>query len=102
MRAEVASGSPKGVELSNIMKTGGLVSNQAVLELLAAAMVKIENAKGFLIDGYIKKKSIHFEINFKIFMFIIDIPEKKHKDANLRNTFVQLILFFTLNVRMKH
>jgi adenylate kinase len=51
LRAEVASGSPKGQELLNIMKTGGLVSNEAVLELLAAAMNKIENAKGFLIDG---------------------------------------------------
>lgn len=35
--------------------TGGLVSNQVVLELLAAAMNKIENPTGFLIDGYVKK-----------------------------------------------
>ncbi|KAG5675850.1 hypothetical protein PVAND_005720 [Polypedilum vanderplanki] len=57
LRAEVASGSVKGQELLSIMKTGGLVSNEAVLELLAAAMSKIENAKGFLIDGYPREEA---------------------------------------------
>lgn len=51
LRAEVASGSPKGKELLEIMTKGGLVSNDIVLELLAAAMQKIEGATGFLIDG---------------------------------------------------
>jgi adenylate kinase len=51
LRLEVASGSPKGKELQDIMSKGGLVSNDIVLELLAAAMGKIENATGFLIDG---------------------------------------------------
>lgn len=52
LRAEVASGSPKGQELQAIMKAGGLVSNQVVLELLKAAIEKIEKPVGFLIDGY--------------------------------------------------
>lgn len=52
LRAEVASGSPKGKELLEIMTKGGLVSNDIVLELLAAAMQKIEGATGFLIDGW--------------------------------------------------
>lgn len=52
LRAEVASGSPKGNELQEIMKSGGLVSNQVVLELLAAAIQKIDKPTGFLIDGY--------------------------------------------------
>ena len=51
LRAEVASGSAKGQELQAVMKAGGLVSNQVVLELLAAAIKKIENPTGFLIDG---------------------------------------------------
>jgi adenylate kinase len=51
LRAEVASGSPKGKELQDVMSKGGLVSNDVVLELLAAAMQKIEGATGFLIDG---------------------------------------------------
>jgi hypothetical protein len=33
------------------MSKGGLVSNEVVLNLLADAMGKIENATGFLIDG---------------------------------------------------
>lgn len=51
LRAEVQSGSPKGTELSETMKKGGLVSNEVVLELLAAAMAKIQSPTGFLIDG---------------------------------------------------
>lgn len=33
------------------MSKGGLVSNDVVLELLAAAMGKVANSTGFLIDG---------------------------------------------------
>lgn len=51
LRAEVVSGSPKGKELQETMSKGGLVSNDVVLELLAAAMAKVENSTGFLIDG---------------------------------------------------
>ncbi|XP_063698552.1 adenylate kinase isoenzyme 1 isoform X3 [Culicoides brevitarsis] len=52
LRAEVASGSPKGKELQDMMTKGLLVSNQIVLELLEAAMNKVANTPGFLIDGY--------------------------------------------------
>lgn len=73
LRAEVASGSPKGkgkdffkfsiiielinyfyflkIELLDTMTKGGLVSNSVVLDLLSAAMTKIESPTGFLIDG---------------------------------------------------
>lgn len=51
LRAEVQSGSAKGLELAETMKKGGLVSNEVVLELLAAAMAKIQSPTGFLIDG---------------------------------------------------
>jgi adenylate kinase len=53
LRAEVASGSPKGKELLEIMTKGGLVSNKIVLELLGAAMANIQNPTGFLIDGWV-------------------------------------------------
>lgn len=52
LRAEVASGSPKGQELQEMMSKGVLVGNDVVLSLLAAAMSKVENSTGFLIDGY--------------------------------------------------
>lgn len=51
LKFQVASGSPKGKELQETMSKGGLVSNDVVLSLLSAAMAKIENATGFLIDG---------------------------------------------------
>lgn len=57
LRAEVASGSPKGNELQAIMKSGGLVSNQVVLDLLGAAIGKIEKPTGFLIDGYPREEA---------------------------------------------
>jgi adenylate kinase len=57
LRAEVASGSPKGKELQEMMSKGVLVSNEVVLSLLADAMGKIENATGFLIDGYPREEA---------------------------------------------
>lgn len=51
LRAEVASGSPRGAELQEIMSKGELVSNEIVMELLKAAMEGVINAKGFLVDG---------------------------------------------------
>jgi len=57
LRAEVASGSPKGVELASIMKEGKLVSNDDVLGLLENAIrSKLSESKGFLIDGYPREK----------------------------------------------
>uniref|UniRef100_A0A336MQY4 CSON015555 protein n=1 Tax=Culicoides sonorensis TaxID=179676 RepID=A0A336MQY4_CULSO len=52
LRAEVASGSAKGKELQEMMTKGILVPNEIVLKLLEAAMVKVSNTPGFLIDGY--------------------------------------------------
>jgi len=53
LRDEVASGSPKGKELTAIMESGQLVSLETVLDLLKTAMIKrAADSKGFLIDGY--------------------------------------------------
>lgn len=52
LRAEVGSGSTKGKELQEMMTKGILVPNEIVLKLLEAAMVKVSNTPGFLIDGY--------------------------------------------------
>lgn len=50
--SQVASGSDKGRELEAIMKEGKLVSNEAVLCLLAKAIAAHKcDSKGFLIDG---------------------------------------------------
>ena len=42
------------------MSKGVLVSNEIVLNLLAAAMGKVENSTGFLIDGLVFKIFIMF------------------------------------------
>ncbi|KAL1419487.1 hypothetical protein MTO96_025396 [Rhipicephalus appendiculatus] len=53
LRDEVKSGSARGKEMNEIMKTGGLVPLDIVLQLLKEAMEKnLGTAKGFLIDGY--------------------------------------------------
>ncbi|VDN10439.1 unnamed protein product, partial [Dibothriocephalus latus] len=53
LRAEVASGSPRGNELKAIMEKGELVSLDIVLQLIKDAMVKLVDKNcHFLIDGY--------------------------------------------------
>ncbi|CAJ0591611.1 unnamed protein product [Cylicocyclus nassatus] len=54
LRDEVASGSPRGAELTKIMEAGALVPLETVLDLVKEAMVKEveKGSKGFLIDGY--------------------------------------------------
>ncbi|XP_033731683.1 adenylate kinase isoenzyme 5-like isoform X5 [Pecten maximus] len=53
LRAEVASGSARGKELTAIMESGQLVPLDVVLELLKEKMVAAAStSSGFLIDGY--------------------------------------------------
>lgn len=52
LRVEVGSGSEKGKELQDMMSKGVLVPNEVVLKLLEAAMLKVSDTPGFLIDGY--------------------------------------------------
>ncbi|XP_077290764.1 adenylate kinase isoenzyme 1-like [Arctopsyche grandis] len=57
LRAEVASGSDRGKNLTAIMERGELVPNDVVLDLLKEAMLtKVATSKGFLIDGYPREK----------------------------------------------
>ncbi|XP_059092214.1 adenylate kinase isoenzyme 1-like [Tigriopus californicus] len=53
LRAEVQGGSDRGKQLSAIMEKGELVPKFVVLDLLAEGMLsKLNESKGFLIDGY--------------------------------------------------
>ncbi|CAD6185208.1 unnamed protein product [Caenorhabditis auriculariae] len=54
LRDEVASGSPRGGQLTAIMEAGQLVPLEVVLDLIKEAMLKglQKGSKGFLIDGY--------------------------------------------------
>lgn len=64
LRDEVASGSDKGKQLNEVMKSGQLVSNDQVLDLLKTPIERNKaTAKGFLIDGYPRQvdQAIQFE-----------------------------------------
>ncbi|KAG5835220.1 adenylate kinase isoenzyme 1 isoform X2 [Anguilla rostrata] len=53
LRAEVASGSERGKQLSAIMQKGELVPLDTVLDMIKEAMIaKADVSKGYLIDGY--------------------------------------------------
>lgn len=52
LREEVASGSELGSTLSEIMKSGQLVSDEIVNELLKNRLQKDDAKKGFILDGY--------------------------------------------------
>jgi len=69
LRAEVASGSPMGVELDAMMKAGKLVPMETVLKLIKDAMVAaaLKGSQGFLIDGYPREvpQGVQFETLIK-------------------------------------
>ncbi|KAJ3038851.1 hypothetical protein HDV00_000257 [Rhizophlyctis rosea] len=52
LRAEVATGSDLGKELDLMMKEGRIVPMKVTLRLLREAMLKTDDADGFLIDGF--------------------------------------------------
>merc|ERR1711915_27394 len=52
LREEVASGSERGQQLNEIMKSGALVPLETVLAMIRDKMLANSTASGFLIDGY--------------------------------------------------
>lgn len=52
LRAEVMSGTNRGMQLYKLMASGETVPNEIVDDILAEAMVRKADSKGFLIDGF--------------------------------------------------
>ena len=52
LRAEVAAGSPLGVQAKEVMARGDFVSDEILLGMLEARFARPDTAKGFILDGY--------------------------------------------------
>lgn len=80
LREEVNSGSARGADLSKVMKDGGLVSTDVVMELLGEKVLKeLPNSKGYLIDGYPREKAqgeqFEREINSPTGIVYFEVPD---------------------------
>ena len=52
LRAEVAAGTPVGLEAKAVMAAGALVSDDILIRMLASRLGKQDAAKGFILDGF--------------------------------------------------
>ncbi len=52
LRAEVASGTPVGLEAKAVMEAGQLVSDDIIIRMLGARIDRPDCAKGFILDGF--------------------------------------------------
>jgi adenylate kinase len=80
LRAEVASGSPRGQELNALMEKGELVPLEIVLAMIKDNMLAAKDAKGFLIDGYPREvaQGIKFEESIApcTFVLFVDVAQE--------------------------
>jgi adenylate kinase len=52
LRAEVAAGSPLGMQAKEVMARGNLVSDEILLGMLESRFSRPDTANGFILDGY--------------------------------------------------
>ncbi|HWD97528.1 MAG TPA: nucleoside monophosphate kinase, partial [Bryobacteraceae bacterium] len=52
LRAEIAAGTPLGLEVKSIVASGGLVGDELVNEILRSRVSQPDCAPGFMLDGY--------------------------------------------------
>lgn len=52
LRANVANGTTLGVQAKKVMKAGGLVPDQVIMEMVADRLSLADAARGFILDGF--------------------------------------------------
>ena len=52
LRAAVKAGSPLGLKVKHVMETGGLVSDDIIIDLIKERIVQADCSNGFLFDGF--------------------------------------------------
>lgn len=52
LRAAVKAGSPLGLKVKGVMESGGLVSDDIIIDLIKERITQADCAKGFLFDGF--------------------------------------------------
>lgn len=52
LRAAVAAGTPIGLKAKAVMESGGLVSDEIVIGIIADRLVQADAKKGFILDGF--------------------------------------------------
>ncbi|ROS04707.1 adenylate kinase [Sinobacterium caligoides] len=52
LRAAIKAGSPLGLKVKNVMETGGLVTDEIIIDLVKDRIAQPDCAKGFLFDGF--------------------------------------------------
>lgn len=52
LRAAVKAGSPLGLKVKNVMETGGLVSDDIIIDLIKERIQQDDCSRGFLFDGF--------------------------------------------------
>lgn len=78
LRAAVKAGSPLGVEAKKVMDSGGLVSDEIIINLVKERLKESDCANGYLFDGFprtIPQAEAMKEAGVKIdFVLEIDVP----------------------------
>ncbi|MCG8612310.1 MAG: adenylate kinase [Pseudomonadales bacterium] len=52
LRAAVKAGTPLGLKVKEVMASGGLVSDETIIELIEERITQADCANGFLLDGF--------------------------------------------------
>ncbi len=78
LRAAVKAGTPLGLQAKSVMESGGLVSDELIINLVKERIAQADCAKGFLFDGFprtIAQADAMKDAGVKIdFVLEIDVP----------------------------